>query len=638
MEVTRTFDLLERYLDVNNKDDVLAAKINGEWVTFSAEDYYNYATFLSYGFMELGFKRGDKIATVFNNRPEWNFVDMALSMLGIVHVPLYPTLNPTDYEYLFSHCDAIAAIISNKVIYNRVKVALKKSTNLKSIFTVDEIEGENRLIEVVKLGATVEEKYKEKLIEIKASIKPKDLLTIIYTSGTTGAPKGVMLSHNNLLGNAIACSEVQPLDSRHKMISFLPICHVYERMINLKQQYKGISIYYAENIGTVIQNVKETNADGFSSVPRVLEKIYDKLLSTGKNLTGIKKIIYMSAFRHGLKFDYKKKSLWFKIKQRYADKLIYHKWREAMGGKNLTIICGGSSIQDRIIRLLTAAGMAIYEGYGLTETSPVIAVSNPTTGEIKIGTVGPILRDAELKFGKDGEILTKGPYLMMGYYKDPEYTNSVIDKDGWFHTGDIGELIDDTFLKITDRKKEIFKLSAGKYIAPQIIENILVESIFIESSCVIGEGEKFASALISPNFNHLHTWAQKQKLFYRDNKELVRQKEVISYYHKEIAKMNKRVAPHEQVKRFRLVCDEWSAQTGELSPTLKLRRNIIHKNYATLMKDIYKSESRDKDFLPRFRLNYSSWNVPTIKIKDIKLKELGKNQLNNINKIIKKEK
>lgn len=448
--------------------------------------------------------------------------------------------------------------------------------------------------QVIDTGEANENKHRKKLQQIKESVSPEDMATLIYTSGTTGQAKGVMLSHQNIVSNFVATARLQPLDERHKVLSFLPLCHIYERMMNYHFQYKGIGIYYAENLGTITADLVEVRADGFNTVPRLLEKVYDRIVAKGKDLSGIKKNIFFWALNLGLRYELNgKNGPIYELKRKVADRLIYSKWREALGGSLKIIVSGGSALQPRLSRLFWAAGMRIMEGYGLTETSPVVAVSHAQYPNLKFGTVGPVLENVEVEIAEDGEILTKGPNLMMGYYNDPEYTREVIDEEGWFHTGDIGVLDEGRFLKITDRKKEIFKLSSGKYVAPQLIENMFKESSFIEQIMVVGENEKFASALISPNFNYLHFWALKHKIHYRDNCDLVTLPEVISRVQKEVDKTNQRLGAHEQIKRFRLVCEEWTPQSGYLSQTLKLKRAVIYRRYDTLLRKIYNHHGKD---------------------------------------------
>ncbi|MDO9510768.1 MAG: long-chain fatty acid--CoA ligase [Bacteroidales bacterium] len=621
MEVTRVFDLLDRFHENFPKADALAAKRNNEWVKFSTADYIEFSNYFSYGIMALGFSKGDKIATITNNRPEWNFADMGMAQVGVVHVPVYPTLNPEDYRYILSHAEVKAVLISEKALYTKIK-PICDEIGIQLVYTFNPIDGIQNWNEIIKLGKDNEEKYRESLLKIKASINPDDLFTIIYTSGTTGSPKGVMLSHKNLISNFIASSKLQPLDHNHKVLSFLPVCHVYERMITYHYQYKGISIYFAENMGTIAANLVEIKADGFTTVPRLLEKVYDKIVSKGKDLTGFKKHVFFWALKLSHRYEFNRANgWWYELQRSIADKLVYSKWRDALGGNVKVIVSGGSALQPRLARVFWCAGLRIMEGYGLTETSPVIAVSHAYWPNIKFGTVGPILEGVIVKFDEDGEILIKGPNLMLGYYQDPEYTASVIDEDGWFHTGDVGILEDGKFLKITDRKKEIFKLSAGKYIAPQVLENKFKESIFIEQIVVVGENEKFASGLISPNFNHLHYWAMKHKIHFRDNEELITIKDVYNRIEREVEKVNKTLSPHEQIKRFRLVSEEWTPQTGELSPTLKLRRNILYQKYSGLLEEIFghphmlKQTSAASGSAPIINLN--------VNIKDKLMKNLG---------------
>lgn len=587
MEIKRIFDLLDWMCANYPKEDALAGKRNGVWEKISTEEYREKAHILAYGLLELGVKKGDKVITITANRPEWNFVDMAVTMVGAVHVPVYPTLNTDSYVYIFNHCEANYLFLSNALQFKRVQPALNKMENPPMLYSFDPIPGKNYYGDILKLGEENREKYQAQLEEIKKSIKSDDLCSMVYTSGTTGDSKGVMLSHRNLTSNFLAHIKHMPLTQEHKMLSFLPLCHIYERTMNYHYQCKGISIYYAESIGTIADNMREIQADGFCTVPRVLETIAAKMFSAGKKLPFFSRQVYQMAIRHGYKWDYKGRPWWYGLWQKFFDKTVYSKWRASLGGKHLCIVSGGSALQQSYIRLFSAAGIYVYEGYGMTESSPVIAVNNPMTGKCKIGTVGVVLSGTEVKISDEGEILTRGPHVMMGYYKDPEYTKQVIDADGWLHTGDIGEFVDGIYLKITDRKKEIFKLSAGKYVAPQPIENKLKESDFIEQAMVIGENEKFASAIIVPNFHQLKAWANKNHLQFRNEANLVEEDIVYKMYSKIIDDLNRDLSPHEQIKRFRLVADEWTQQNGFLSPTLKLRRAPLHKKYHDLMEEIY---------------------------------------------------
>lgn len=600
VEIKRTFDLLDHLVEQYPKDDILAGKVNGEWVKYSSHDYYKYAHYLAYGLCEIGLKKGDRVITMSANCPEWNFIDMALAMCGMIHVPIYPTLSAENYLHILQHSEAAAVFVSTKVLLGRLRPALDKMEKKPDVYTLAHIEGERRMLEILKAGIANRDKWMLEIEQRKQTIGPDEWMTMIYTSGTTGLPKGVMLSHRNLCSNFLAHSQVNPMTSECRVLSFLPLNHIYERSLNYHWQYKGISIYYAESLGTIQQNMMEVQAHGFCAVPRVLEMVHDKLYAAGKDFTGLKKKIYDWAFRHGQRYDYtglSKVQPFYQLNQIILDRLVYRHWREKFGGNRLTVITGGSSIQPKMVRLFAAAGINIYEGYGLSETSPVIAVNDPAHKMVKIGTVGPILSGVEMKFDEDGEILTRGPHVMLGYYKDPEYTAQVIDKEGWFHTGDIGELVNGRYLKITDRKKDIFKLSAGKYVAPQLIENMLRGSEYIEQVMVIGENEKQAAAIISPNFNTLHYWALKYKLHYRDNAELISLPQVHDKYRKELDNYNKTLAPHEQIKQFRLVVDDWNPNNGLLSPTLKLRRGPLMEKYKDLVADIYGKEKTSTNSL-----------------------------------------
>jgi len=591
MELTRMFDILELYrTDYAGKEDAFAKNVDGKWIRYSAEEYVEMATNVSFGLLELGLKKGDRVATITQNRPEWNIMDMGIAQAGMVHVPIYPTISSAEQEYILNHCEAKVLCVADQGLMKKVKKVLKKVPSLLAVYTFNEIEGEKNWLALTQLGKSAAEKQAGVLEEIRGAVQPGDLLTIIYTSGTTGQPKGVMLSHNNLMSNTLATRHLLPLRHPAKAISFLPLCHVYERMVNYIFQINGLGIYYVDNLARIGDYVKEIKPEIFNTVPRLLERVYDNFIKKGKDLSGIKKALYFWSVN--LAHRYKKpgrNSWWYEKKRSLADKLIYKHWRAGLGGNIKIIVSGGSALQERLIRVFWAAGLPIYEGYGLTETSPVIAVNDPTNiKRVRFGTVGPILGNIMVKIADDGEILVKGPSVMMGYYKDEEQTRETIDESGWLHTGDIGELHDDLFLKITDRKKEIFKNSAGKYIAPQVIENILKESSLIEQAMVVGENEKFASALIAPNFDYLHFWATKHKIHYEDNKDLVRQREVVARMQKEVNNANKRLGQVEQIKRFRMVCDTWSPETGELSPTLKLKRKELYHKYDHILREIYR--------------------------------------------------
>ena len=592
--VTRTFDILERSLNEFPREDALGGKKGSEWYTYSTAEYNEKSHQFAMGLMALGLKKGDKVVTVTTNRPEWNFADMGMAMAGVVHVPIYPTLGEDEYRYILKHAEVKMILIGDAKLHEKI-VPLANLLELTLVYTFDEIEGVKNYREVIELGESKKEGLKDKLEEIKASITPDDLATLIYTSGTTGVPKGVMLTHENLVSNFVAHSKMHHLGKDHHVISFLPLCHILERSVNYHFQYKGMGVYYVGALSQIISALKEIKPYMFVSVPRLLEKVYDGFVAKGKELSGVKKALYFWALNLTQNFEFNKKyGPWLQLKIKIADKLIYSKWREALGGNIVYVVSGGAALQPRIARVLGMAGMYNLEGYGLTETSPVIAVNNPAKKEMMVGTVGPILDGVEVKIASDGEILCKSPGLMKGYYKAPELTDEVIDENGWFHTGDIGDLVEDKYLKITDRKKEIFKLSGGKYIAPQMIENKLKTSSLIEQVMVIGANEKFASALISPNFPLLHDWAAQNKLHYEDNKQLIQLPEVNRLIQKEVSKINKSLGSHEQINRIRLVCEEWTPASGELSPTLKLRRNMVAVKYRHLIDDIYSVKKQNE--------------------------------------------
>lgn len=586
--VTRTFDVLERALNMFPRPDAIAGKKGNDWFTYSTEEYYKRAHRFALGMMALGIAKGDKVATVTNNRPEWNFADMGLAMIGAVHVPIYPTIGEEEYSYILEHCEAKYLLVGDQKLHEKLKPVAEKIPTILEVFGFDELPGIRSLDDILAIGESKREELSGDLEEIKKSIMPDDLATIIYTSGTTGVPKGVMLSQRNLVSNFTAHVKMHHLGKDHRVISFLPLCHVYERSVNYHFQHKGMGVYYVGNLGQILSSLKEVKPHMFNSVPRLLERVYDGFIAKGKELTGFKKKLYFWAINLTQHFEYNKKyGPLLSMKIKIADKLIYSKWREALGGNIVYAVSGGAALQPRIARTLGMAGMFNLEGYGLTETSPVIAVNNPATGKMKIGTVGPLLEGYEVKIADDGEILCKGPGVMMGYFKAPDLTAEVIDEDGWFHTGDIGTFEDGIYLKITDRKKEMFKLSGGKYIAPQMIENKLKVSNLIEQAMVIGANQKFASALISPNFVLLHDWCAEHKIHFENNKELIQIPEVVAQIQKEVNTINKTLGQHEEIKRFRLVCAEWSPVTGELSPTLKLRRNVIAEKYKEIIDEIY---------------------------------------------------
>lgn len=588
MELKRTFDIVDLNIANHQREDALVVKRNGKWEKFSTIEYKEYVDAFSYGLMALGFNKGDKIITVSNNRPEWNFMDNGMTQIGVVHVPIYANQGPAEYEHILTHSDARIVIVSSKEFYEKIKTPAKKISKIENIYCIDEIKGVKSWMEIVELGRKEAGNLKEKLVEIKAGINEDELMSIIYTSGTTGLSKGVMLNHKNFIQNVLATIKILPVQPEDKFLSFLPLCHVFERMVNYLVQYRGCGVYYAESVETVGDNMREINPQGFAAVPRVIEKLYDKIILKGKELTGIKRVLFFWAVNIGLKYELDgANGAFYEFQRKLANKIIFSKWREALGGNVKVVVSGGAALQPRLARIFNAANIPVLEGYGLTETSPVIAVNQLHYPHLKFGTVGPVLDNVEVKIAEDGEILMKGPSLMMGYYKDDEKTKEVIDKDGWFHTGDIGELHEHNILKITDRKKEIFKLSTGKYIAPQVVENIFKESSFIEQIMVVGANEKYAAAIICPAFHFLHGWCSLHDVKFQDNKDLIQHPKVIARFQKEVDKINQKLGTYRQLKKFELTCTEWTPETGELSPTLKVKRKVLKEKYKIKLDRLY---------------------------------------------------
>jgi long-chain acyl-CoA synthetase len=589
MQVTRTFDLLDRYREkFSGKVNALASRKDGKWMQISTEEYIRYSYLFSYGLLAHGLKKGDKIITVTNNRPEWNFVDMGMAMIGVVHIPVFTSLSISDYAYILMHSEAKIVLVSDMQLYIKLKGAAETAGQQMSFYSFEEIHNVKSWMEIIELGKENEEKYKEEVERIKKEIHPDDVASIIYTSGTTGISKGVMLSHKNLVRNFLAAVEVFQLVPETRYLSILPLCHVGGRLGNYQTQYSGSCIYYAENMGTIAADMKDIQADGFDAVPRILEKIIDTVIAKGKKIKGIKNKIFFWAVRLGFNYKTDDESSWFyKRKLKLADKLIYSKWREALGGKVRLVGCGGASLQPRIERIFWAAGIKVINMYGLTETSPIITINRQEKPDLKLGTVGTLIDGVEVKVAGDGEILCKGHNVMLGYYKDPELTRAVFDEEGWFHTGDIGEWEDNRFLKVTDRKKEIFKLSSGKFVAPQLIENLFKESSLIDQVMVVGEHEKFASAIISPNFTNLQQWCEKENISCKDRDEIIRHPMVLKIFSNEVKRLNRMLSSPERIIKYRLVSDEWSPDSGELSPTLKLKRKFISDKYQAVLEEVY---------------------------------------------------
>jgi long-chain acyl-CoA synthetase len=588
MEVIRIFDLLPYYEQkYKPKDDVIASKENGQWVKFSIRQYREMADNISYGFLALGVQPGDKIAQISSNRVEWNILDMAILQVGAVHVPIYPTISESDYMYILNHSEVKYVFVSGAELLRKIQHILPEVPTLKDIYTYKDNNELKHLSELVDLGRANVNKVL--LEQRKAAVNPDDLATIIYTSGTTGNPKGVMLSHRNIISNFKACAHIPPFGEEAKAISYLPLCHVYERMMNYLYQYDGISVYYAENIGTITDNMKDVCPQILTTVPRLLEKIYDRLVSTGHKQKGIKSWIFWWAFHLSTRYELDGANGWFyELKRKLYDRLVYCKWREAMGGEINIIVSGGAAMQPRLGRMFTCAGIHILEGYGLTETSPVISVCDFYENGIKFGTVGPVIRNTEVKIAGDGEICVKGPGVMIGYYKEPVMTKEAVDEEGWFHTGDLGHIEPEGQLKITGRKKELFKTSFGKYVSPQPIEDKFKESLFIEEILVVGEHQKFAAALIVPDFAFLKEWCKEKDMEFTTPSEMIANDRIRKRFQGEIKKYNKLFGETEQIRSWDLLDHEWTLESGEITPTLKMKRKFLHLKYKEQIDRLFK--------------------------------------------------
>ncbi|MFS4456736.1 AMP-dependent synthetase/ligase [Maribacter sp. 2304DJ31-5] len=584
--VTRLFDFPFYQLEKYNMDKALVTKRNGEWIATSTREYIDQANAISRGLLRLGVKPNDKIAVIaMTNRTEWNIVDIGILQTGAQSVPIYPTISEEDYEYVLNHSEAKYCFVSCDEVHAKVMAIGSKLKKLEAVFSFDDLKNCSHWSEVLEKGK--DDSNQEEVEQRKAAVKPEDLATLIYTSGTTGRPKGVMLSHHNIVSNVISSELRVPFEAGASALSFLPVCHIFERMILYLYQYCGIQIYFAEGLDKISDNLKEVKPDVMTVVPRLLEKVYDAIIAKGAALTGIKKKLFFWAVALGLKYEpYGKNGWWYEKQLRLARKLIFSKWQEGLGGNLTTMVSGSAALQQRLSRVFGAAGIPVMEGYGLTETSPVISVNQEKGDGWKIGSVGRIIKDVEIKIAEDGEILCKGPNVMMGYYKDPGKTAEVL-KDGYFHTGDIGEIDTDGFLRITDRKKEMFKTSGGKYVAPQLLENRFKQSRFIEQIMIVGEGEKMPAALIQPNFDFLYDWAELHKITLGENSDIVQNEKVIARIQEEVDLANADFAKWEKVKQFRLTPDIWSIDGGHLTPTMKLRRKIVKEKYIHLYNNIY---------------------------------------------------
>ena len=582
----RLFDILYLFHSKYPKEDALNKKENGKWISFSTQDFIDYSENLAQGLLSLGVQREDKIAILANNRPEWNFTDMGIQMSGCILIPVYPTVSEKDLEFILNDAEVKYVFVSAEDIYNKVKSVSVNVASVKDIYTFNYVKGAKNYSEVLELGK--KNRDENKLKTTKESIRENDLATILYTSGTTGTPKGVMLSHANIFSNIYAVRNLPPADHNDRCLSFLPLNHIYERMLQSLMMYLGVSTYYAESLETIGDNLREIKPAVFSCVPRLLEKVYDRIVSKGNELTGIKRKLFFWALALGEKYDGAGKGgWWYNFQLGLANKIIFSKWREALGGSVRAAVSGGAALNPRLARIFWGAQIPILEGYGLTETSPVIAVNTLEKDGMKFGTVGKVIEDVTVKIAEDGEILCKGPNIMMGYYKRADATAEVIDKDGWFHTGDIGIMEEGKYLKITDRKKEIFKTSGGKYIAPQMIENKIKECGLVEQVMVIGENQKFASCLIVPSFIKLKAKYEKEGKSYPGNEEAIKNPDVRKTIQTHIETMNKSLAQYESIKKFELLSKDWTVDGGEMTPKLSLKRKVILEANKNLVGKIY---------------------------------------------------
>ncbi|MBF9236409.1 long-chain fatty acid--CoA ligase [Hymenobacter sp. BT683] len=591
MDVRRTFDILPHQLANSPKSDAFAAKIDGQWVPTSTQQVLDQANLVSLGLVSLGLKHGDKVAIISMNRPEWMLADFGIAQIGAVSVPMYPSITVEDYKYIFADAGVRAVFVADSALLEKVKQAtVGLDIPAENIFSFNHLPGTRHFSELLNMG---KKGNVADLEPLKAAVQPSDLLTLIYTSGTTGSPKGVMLTHDNILSNCRSSQPAVPVSKEDRALSFLPLCHIFERMVTYLYMINGVSIYYAESMEVIADNLREVKPQIFTTVPRLLEKVYDKIVAKGHELEGVKKNLFFWALDLGLKYDTQKdQGFFYNTQLALANKLIFNKWREALGGQLRCIVSGGGALQPRLARVFWAAGIPVMEGYGLTETSPVIAVGGYQKENNMIGTVGPVVEGVQVKIAPDGEILTKSASVMKGYYNKPDLTAKEFDEEGWFHTGDIGELVNGKFLKITDRKKEMFKTSGGKYIAPQVIEGKLKEDPLIEQAMVVGADQKFPSALIVPSFADLRGWCKRNGVPEASNEELIKNEKVVAHFEGLVKKYNQSFAQWEQVKRTVLLPELWTVESGEMTPTMKVKRKVITENNKEIIESLYRQTEK----------------------------------------------
>ncbi|SFI67157.1 long-chain acyl-CoA synthetase [Kaistella treverensis] len=588
MSIKRIFDFAHHALENYSRDDMFVTKYNGKWEKISTAEFINQGNKVSRGLLKLGIQPGDKIALITTaTRTEWAVMDLGISQIGAISVPVYPSISSEDYDFIFNNAEVKYCFVSDKELYDKVQKIKGNVASLQGIFTFEQVDGAANWQEIIDLGK--DDTTQNEVDDLAKSINSEDLATLIYTSGTTGRPKGVMLTHQNIVSNVLASNpripRVKGLEySDIKILSFLPICHIFERMLFYLYQYNGYAIYFAESIDKMGENIKEVQPHIMSVVPRLIEKVYDKIYDKGTSAGGLKSKIFLWAL--GVNKAKEKIGKPSGLKEIIADKLVFSKWREGLGGNIITLVSGSAALSARLNKMFQNAGIPILEGYGLTETSPVISVNS--FGKIKIGTVGHVLDNLDVKIQEDGEITVKGPSVFKGYFKNEEMTKEAFNEEGYFKTGDIGHIDDEGYLHITDRKKEMFKTSGGKYIAPQVIENLAKASKFIEQIMVVGDGEKMPCALVQPDFNFIKNWAERKELKIGDTPaEIVKSPELKERIKKEIDYLNTKLGNWEQIKRFELTPDIWSIELGLLTPTLKLKRKAVKEKYNKLYNEMY---------------------------------------------------